>query len=39
MENALDFQDEVCYTDENHIDTEREGDDKDTFYLPRQHMP
>ena len=38
MEAAIDFRDEVCYTEDNNTETERKSDDEDTLYLPREHM-
>ena len=39
LEIVLDFRDEVCYTEKKTINTEQTNDDKNTFRLPRQHMP
>lgn len=37
-EVVLDFQDEVCYTEENITDLEQNENDKSAFYLPRQYL-
>ena len=34
----LDFQNTVCYTEENNTEMGDKRDDKDTFYLPRQYL-
>ena len=38
LENALDIQGEVCYTDRNHIDTEYKCNDENTSRLTQQYL-
>ena len=37
MENALDFEGEMCYTEENFDSMECAEDDKSAFRLPREY--
>ena len=38
-ENSLDFEGEMCYTEENSDSMECAEDDKSAFHLPREHLP
>lgn len=39
LEIALDFTDEMCYTEEKNSVMERTANDENPLYLPRQHLP